>query len=285
MKVLAAPDGLKYGRWAIEWLAQIPFSPEPRVRVLHVVDVASLRAPFMVQPVIAGSERYIQSEVKRMEMHAKATKKQSMLLLASLGLSGTVVVDRGGVAATIVKHAKRGFNLLSIGSRGLDAIDRFVLGSISNHAIHHATCAVLVVKEGPRSVRQIVLGLDGSPASSKAVRFLLRHFNPTPDGPDHDPVMVTVSHVMPYLKYPELREAGRAVVQRYVDNMTKAGFQVREALRLGKPAEELLTVAKEHKADLIVTGARGLGAINRWLLGSVSTRVVQHATCSVLVVR
>ena len=285
MKVLAATDGLKYGRWAIEWLAQIPFSPQPRVRVLHVLDVASLRAPFMVQPVIAGSERYIQSEVKRMEMHAKATKKQSAMLLASLGLSGTVVMDRGGVATTIVKHAKRGFNLLSIGSRGLDAIDRFVLGSISNHAIHHAACSVLVVKQEPRPVRQIVLGIDGSPASSKAVRFLLRHFNPTPDGPDHDPVTVTVSHVMPYLKYPELRVAGKAVVQRYVDKVAKAGFQVGEAMRLGKPAEELLTVAKEHKADLIVTGARGLGAINRWLLGSVSTRVVQHATCSVLVVR
>jgi nucleotide-binding universal stress UspA family protein len=34
-----------------------------------------------------------------------------------------------------------------------------------------------------------------------------------------------------------------------------------------------------------VTGAKGLGAIGRFLLGSVSTRVVQHATCSVLVVR
>lgn len=285
MKVLAATDGLKYGRWAIEWLAQVPFSTRPRVRVLHVIDVAGLRAPFMIQPVITGSERYIQGELKRMELNAKATKKQSALLLASLGLSGTVVVDRGGVAATIVKHAKRNVNLLSIGSRGLDAIDRFVLGSTSNHAIRHAPCSVLVVKEEPRSVRQIVLGIDGSPASAKAVRFLLRRFNPTPDGPDHEPVMVTVSHVMPYFKYPELRKAGRALVERYVGKMTKAGFQVREALRLGKPADELLTVAKEHKADLIITGAKGLGAINRWLLGSVSTRVVQHAACSVLVVR
>jgi nucleotide-binding universal stress UspA family protein len=97
--------------------------------------------------------------------------------------------------------------------------------------------------------------------------------------------MVIVAHVIPFLRYPELREAGKAVVQRYVDKVGKAGFQVGEAMRLGKPADEILTVAKEHKADIIVTGAKGLGAFGRMLLGSVSTRVVQHAPCSVLVVR
>ena len=164
-------------------------------------------------------------------------------------------------------------------------MDRFMLGSMSNHAIHHAACSVLVVKEAPRPVRQIVLAIDGSPASDKAVKFLLRQVNAQPNGPEQEPVMVVVVHAMPFLKYPEVREAGRAVVQRSVDKLAKAGFQVLEAVRLGKPADEILTVAKQHKADLIVTGAKGLGAISRVLLGSVSTRVVQHATCSVLVVR
>jgi len=285
MKILAATDGSKHGRWAIEWLARVPFTVQPVVRVLHVVDVAGLRAPFMIQPVIVGTERYLQAEIKRMETAARDTKAQSAELLASLGLTGTVSVDRGGVAATIMKHAKRGVGLLSIGSRGLDALDRFMLGSISNHAIHHAPCSVLVVKEAPRPVRQIVLAVDGSSSSNKAARFLIRNVNPTPDGPDREPVTVTVVHVMPYLKYPELREAGKRIMQRDVDKLAKAGFQVREAMRLGKPADEILTVAGEHHADLIVTGAKGLGAIGRVLLGSVSTRVVQHAGCCVLVVR
>lgn len=184
-----------------------------------------------------------------------------------------------------MKQAKRGVQLLSIGSRGLDALDRFMLGSVSNHAIHHAPCSVLVVKEAPRPVRRILLAVDGSSASEKAVKFLLRHFNPTPDGPEQEPVSVTVTHVMPFLKYPELRQAGTLLAQRYEEKVAKAGFQVEEAMRLGKPASEILTQAKRSKADLIVTGAKGLGAIGRALLGSVSTRVVQHASCSVLVVR
>jgi nucleotide-binding universal stress UspA family protein len=285
MKAVVATDGSKYGRWAIEWLAQLPFLNPPMVQVLHVVDVASLRAPFMIQPAMAGIERYLQAEVKRLEQNAKTTKKVSTDLLASLKLAGTVTLDRGPVAATIVQHTKHGIGLLSIGSRGLDALDRFMLGSASNHAIHHAACSVLVVKEAPRPVRRIVLAIDGSPASDKAVKFLLRELDPQSNGPDQKPVMVTVMHAMPFLNYPEVKESGRAVVQRYVDKAAKAGFQVQEAVRLGKPADEILTVAKQHKADLIVTGAKGLGALTRVLLGSVSTRVVQHATCSVLVVR
>lgn len=285
MKILAATDGSKHGRWAIEWLAEMPFAVQPVVRVLHVIDVASVRAPFMIQPVIVGTERYIHSEVKRMETAAKAAKKESARLLSTLGMSGTVTIDQGGVAATIMKHAQRGVGLLSIGSRGLDALDRFMLGSISNHAIHHAPCSVLVVKEEPRPVRHVVLGIDGSTASDKAVKFLMRHIDPTPDGPDHEPVMVTVTHAVPYFKYPDVKRTGKTLVQRYGAKLAKLGFQVREALRLGKPADEILTVTRQDRADLIVTGAKGLGAIRRVLLGSVSTRVVQHAHCGVLVVR
>lgn len=285
MKVLVATDGSKYGRWAIEWVAKFPMTVKPVLRVLHVVDVASLRAPFMIQPVMVGTERYIQQEVKRMEAAAKSAKTESRDLLSSLGMSGTVTLERGPVATMITKHASRGVGLLALGSRGLDALDRFMLGSVSTHAIHHASCSVLVIKESPRPLRQIVLAIDGSAASDKAFRFLIRNINPQPNGPEEQPVNVAVVHVMPFLKYPEVRETGKAIVRRYSDKLAKAGFQVQEAPKLGKPAEEILKVAKAHKADLIVTGAKGLGAIGRVLLGSVSTRVVQHSTCSVLVVR
>lgn len=285
MKVLVATDGSKYGRWAIEWVARLPLATKPTVRVLHVVDVAALRAPFMIQPVVVGTERYIQQEIKRMEDSAKSAKKEASALLSSLRLSGTATVERGSVASTIVKHAARGVGMLAVGSRGLDALDRFMLGSVSAHAIHHAACSVLVVKEAARPLKQIVLAIDGSSASDKAVRFLIRNVAPQMNGPEEEPVNVVVVHAMPFLKYPEVREAGKAIVQRYTDKLAKAGFQVREAPKLGKPADEILKVAKQHKADLIVTGAKGLGAISRVLLGSVSTRVVQHSTCSVLVVR
>lgn len=285
MNVLVATDGSKYGKWALQWIAKMPLAKAPKVKVLHVVDVAALKAPFFVQPVVVGTERFLKAEIARMEANAKKAKQESAALLKSLKLRGRVVMARGGVNATIVKEAKKGVQFLAMGSRGLDALDRFMLGSVSTYAMHHVPCSVLVVKEAPRPLREIILAIDGSASSKQAVNFLLRSMRPWEDVPDQDLVTVTVSHVMPFLKYPELREAGKVMVEQCAGQLAKAGYLVNQAPKLGKPADEILELAHQRKADLIVTGAKGLGAMGRLLLGSVSTRVVQHSTCSVLVVR
>lgn len=53
----------------------------------------------------------------------------------------------------------------------------------------------------------------------------------------------------------------------------------------GFPADKIVEVAEEGKYDLIVIGSRGLSALGRFLMGSVSDRVIHHAPCSVMVVR
>jgi nucleotide-binding universal stress UspA family protein len=55
--------------------------------------------------------------------------------------------------------------------------------------------------------------------------------------------------------------------------------------RPGDPAEEIVKAAKTLKADLLVAGAKGLSAVGRFLLGSVSTKLVRHSPCSILIVR
>jgi len=63
------------------------------------------------------------------------------------------------------------------------------------------------------------------------------------------------------------------------------GTVTRAYLRLGRPDVEIVTLAEELGAGLIVVGSRGLGGIRRALMGSVSYSVVRHAYCPVLVVR
>ncbi|WP_088890802.1 universal stress protein [Leptolyngbya ohadii] len=53
----------------------------------------------------------------------------------------------------------------------------------------------------------------------------------------------------------------------------------------GEPAEEIVRLANIHHADLIVIGSRGLTGVTRILKGSVSSQVVEEASCSVLVVK
>src|SRR5215216_3724580 len=51
------------------------------------------------------------------------------------------------------------------------------------------------------------------------------------------------------------------------------------------PAEAILQVASAQEADLIVVGSRGLSGVQRFLLGSVSSKVSEHAACNVMIVR
>ena len=287
MNVLVATDGSKYGRWALNWVAKLPFVEPVKVMALYVLDFRGLRGPrgpFLSQ---ADSERYRQKEIQRMEARSAKALKEANQQFASLKLKGTARKEQGAVAPMILKRAPKRDGLLVVGSQGLDALDRFMLGSVSTNLIHHATCPVLVVKSEAAPLRRIALAADGSNASAKALEFVLAKFKPdrsTGKG-GRVPIHVSVIHVMPFLKYPELKEAGRRLVEESVQKLIKAGFTAEPVCQLGKPAEEIMKVASKQHADLIVMGAQGLGAIARFLLGSVSTRVVQHSSCSVLVVR
>jgi nucleotide-binding universal stress UspA family protein len=64
-----------------------------------------------------------------------------------------------------------------------------------------------------------------------------------------------------------------------------AGVEVETHARLGDPADAILDVAEETKADVIVVGNRGMTGARRFLLGSVPNKVSHHAPCSVLIIR
>jgi nucleotide-binding universal stress UspA family protein len=78
----------------------------------------------------------------------------------------------------------------------------------------------------------------------------------------------------------------RAVLDAQSEKVRAVGGTVAQAhLRMGKADHEIVTLAEEIEAGLIVMGGRGRGGIRRALMGSVSDSVVRHAHCPVLVVR
>lgn len=60
---------------------------------------------------------------------------------------------------------------------------------------------------------------------------------------------------------------------------------LRTRVEVGHPAEHIVAVAERERADLIVMGRRGHTAIARWMLGSVSERVLRYAHCPVTVIK
>jgi nucleotide-binding universal stress UspA family protein len=229
------------------------------VTALHVLDRAVHSLPFRTK-----------LEMRRVEARSARTIAYTKKQLASLKLKGTVRREQGAVAPTILKRAPKQDGLLVVGNKGLGALDRFMLGSVSTKLIQHATCPVLVVKGEAVPLKRIVLAIDGSPASAKALEFVRAVFEP--DGSNgkgrHVPIHVSVVHVMPFMKYPEVKEAGRKLVDQSVQKLVKAGFTAEPVCQLGKPAEVIMEVATKHHADLIVMGAKGLDAVSRFLIGA-----------------
>ena len=86
--------------------------------------------------------------------------------------------------------------------------------------------------------------------------------------------------------YEQIEEESRRRLRKESWRVKAAGGTVAGThLRMGEVALEIVALAEELGADLIVMGCRGLGGVRRALMGSVSDSVVRHAHCPVLVVR
>ena len=143
----------------------------------------------------------------------------------------------------------------------------------------------------------ILLATDGSAQAVEAARFVRRFANPDTLGrvtvlavirPITSAPFFTVSGVSEEV-WESLNEsaedAARKAIQVAADALGNTAPQVDTLIRSGSPADEIVTIAREIEADLIVMGSRGFGEVRSVLLGSVSERVLHIAHCPVLVVR
>lgn len=83
----------------------------------------------------------------------------------------------------------------------------------------------------------------------------------------------------------EQKKQASKLVETRSDELTGAEFKVETVICEGDPRVEIIDMAREWRADLIVMGSHGRKGLDRFLLGSVSEYVARHAHCSVEIVR
>ena len=89
---------------------------------------------------------------------------------------------------------------------------------------------------------------------------------------------------MEYWRAEEERN-GRALLDLSLEELKTTGLDIETVLLRGDAATEIIEWGNSHGANLIVAGSRGLSAVEGWLLGSVSRKLIHYAGCSVLVVK
>ncbi|MCW5784453.1 MAG: universal stress protein, partial [Nitrospirales bacterium] len=82
-----------------------------------------------------------------------------------------------------------------------------------------------------------------------------------------------------------MREEGERIIEQALSLLPLHPGSVMRRLEMGTPAEVILTMIKEKEIDLVVLGARGIGQIREQMFGSVSHRVMTHASCSTLIIK
>jgi nucleotide-binding universal stress UspA family protein len=137
---------------------------------------------------------------------------------------------------------------------------------------------------------KILLATDGSRDAELARTTAVDMANST----DSEVHVVTVAPGYPSydIRNPavveQLRKQAQDILNEQVEKIEQSGGKVVEKhLRIAERyrAQQIVQVAEEIGAGLIVMGSRGLGGVRRALIGSVSDSVVQHAHCPVMVVR
>jgi len=81
-----------------------------------------------------------------------------------------------------------------------------------------------------------------------------------------------------------LKREAESVTRAAIESAEEAGVTATASVRFGHPGEQIITAAQEAGADLLVIGSRGMGAAERFILGSVSSFVVAHSPISAMVV-
>jgi len=194
-----------------------------------------------------------------------------------------------------------GADMIVVGSRGLAQDGRFLPGSVAAGVARTATCPVLVARPPAWPLEAVVIGINDSAPADAALNWVTREM-PLPEDCELLLVRVADAATAPAvasklefigtgLRAEAFRhEAEREIARQDGEEMVleiqiRFGRPATFLLREGDPTEELITVATERDAGLIVTGSRGLTAKETSVLGSVSERLLQHASCSVLIVK
>ncbi|HEV2092558.1 MAG TPA: universal stress protein [Rubrobacter sp.] len=293
-KILLAVDGSEEARRAARLATALAEGLDSELQLVHVEPLPSVYA----YPESAIYDPDLGHEVR--EAAGRSARDRLAAQAEGLGVSEKVAGTHAPVGrpdAEIVRLAEElRAGLVVVGSRGLGPIRRVLVGSVSDSIVRHAHCPVLVVRNGQQGLAgPIVLAMDGS-EESKLAATAAAEISAATGSPVHVIyVMPTESRLYGHHSYSEdvkksLTEEARAQARRFLDGRAEgvrsAGGAVAQTyLGTGSPDEEIVELAEEIDAGMVVVGSRGLGGVRRALMASVSGSVVRHAHCPVLIVR
>jgi nucleotide-binding universal stress UspA family protein len=292
-RILCPTDFSSFSFRAADYAVALAQHYDGEVHFLHVIPGVLMHPdqyPYIAQPILPDPE-VRKRALERLDAFVALSRAEGVRTRFSLA-EGAVV---GSILSAAASDSS---NLVCLGTHGREGVERLVLGSVAEKVLRKSPCPVLTVSQGreerasqPASFASILCAVDFSTLSLKAVEYCLSLaqeaggrlvlFNAV-EWMAEEPLWEATTSLADYRARMEKEVTER--LSEIIPADVRNWCEVETVVRSGKPYREILSLAAERKADLIVMGVRGRNPLDIMLFGSTAQHVVRHAECPVLTI-
>jgi len=293
-RILVPLDGSKVAEQVLPYARHLAGKFQIPVDLMGAVDLAGIASHIKTEKAL-NLDAFISDSVRHSEAYLQGISKRFP------GLTAGWTVSKGKPEEVVIeKAASDSAALIAMATHGRSGIDRWLLGSVAEKVLRGTSNPLLLVKasghergDAESTIQRIIVALDGSPLAERVLphvtavakkmaskMLLLRAYN-------LGEIVSTFEGPIPDWK--ALEEQAMAEAVKYLDG------KVQELKREGlsdvssrasekEAAREIIDVAAEEPNSLIAMCSHGRSGVQRWVLGSVTEKVVRHSYCPVLVI-
>ena len=295
-RVLLAVDGSEQSMFAAAYLAGMLSAERTSITLFQVIDeIPELLRDLQADPE-AAARLGLTPEAVEDAARLAGEKAREILLNAGFGPDRvTVKIKRhcAGVAKEIVAESLKGYDLVSLGRTGASEVKNILIGSVANKILCRLSAAPLCVIAGRPEPGRVLLALDLSEGSKKAVRMVADLVR----GPKREVILFhAVRRIGLLADRPDVPEIGELEQQLYAEDearmvpvfeqarrtLAQAGYDpalVTEQTETDVPSRAWAIVRRAQKSECgaIVVGRRGMSRFDEFLMGRVGNKVVMLA--------
>ena len=294
-KLLVPLDGSKTAEQVLPFARILAATLKLPVELLAVIDIAAMSAH-----VRSDKARYLDTFIAEGERVSRDYLGEIAAGFAGAKVSCRVI--RGKPADAIIEHAgaEKG-TLIAMATHGRSGLDRWMLGSVAETVLRGSHNPLFLVRaheegatDGAAMIKSIVVPLDGSELAESVLPTAVE----IAQALDLEVVLCRAYELAAsvyqgnedYLpNYDEMLRQVKVETESYLTEkaaaLKAAGLsRVSTVALAGSGAEEIVRYAQTHRDALVVMCTHGRSGMSRWVLGSVTERVVRHSDDPVLVV-
>jgi nucleotide-binding universal stress UspA family protein len=292
MKMLLATDGSGSSIGAAQFLSRLRCSPDDEITVLYVIPEAHRSGEEESHYAdLMSVKKEVAPKILDATINELKDLKAKISTAVAIGHPDKAIID----AALLVR-----MDMIVMGSRGIKGLKSLFLGSVTRATTINSPVPVLVTGRSPWKTPgplKVLYATDGSEAALDTGKLLARI-----PFPEHSEV--TIMHVsgssfadIPERFYLEMADRVKEIAAKITETELKRAegiindtrkslggtfAKVSDLVNSGDPVGLILNAAEKLEADIIALGGSGMRGV-KGMLGSVSRRVLGHATCSVLI--